>query len=127
MKKGIVTVPEAKKAIERKPPAKKVESNLPPEVQAALDGATEFRVIVNEIRAIKKRALALSQEPHGAELAERWKRIETALDTATETVKFSAPHSICPFHPNCETGTCKACRGRKWISLMTADALPKAK
>lgn len=127
MKKGTMSVPEAKKAIERKPPAKKPASNLPPEVQAAMDGATEFRLIVNEIRAVKKRALALSQEPHGAELAERWKRIETALDTATETVKFAAPHSICPFHPNCETGTCKACRGRKWISLMTADALPKAK
>ena len=125
MKKGEMSVPEAKKAIERKPPTKKPANDLPPEVQTALDGANEFRLIVNEIRAIKKRALALSQEPHGAELAERWKRVETALDTAAETVKFAAPHSLCPFHPNCETGTCKACRGRKWISLMTADAMPK--
>lgn len=127
MKRGEVTVTEAKKAIERKPPQRKPEpaNNLPPEVQAALEGADEFKEIVNKIRAIKKRALALSQEPHGTELAERWKRVEGALDTAAETVKFAAPHSLCPFHPNCETGTCKACRGRKWISVLTADAMPK--
>lgn len=127
MKAGTVSMAEAKKAVAPKRPAPSTipKSTVPPEAQEALDAIPAFKEAVNAIRACKRQVEELSHTKPGVELAARWKAIEAHLHNAAEMVKFSTPHSVCPYMPNCEVN-CKTCKGRKWVDRVVYDLLPEA-
>lgn len=127
MKAGTVSMAEAKKVVAPKRPAPSTipKTDVPPEAQEALDAIPAFKEAVNAIRACKRQVEELSHTKPGVELATRWKAIEGHLHNAAEMVKFSTPHSVCPYMPNCEVG-CKTCKGRKWVDRVVYDHLPEA-
>ncbi len=127
MKAGTVSMAEAKKAVAPRRPAPStiIKTDIPPEAQEALDAIPAFKEAVNAIRACKRQVEELSHTKPGVELATRWKAIEGHLHNAAEMVKFSTPHSVCPYMPNCEVG-CKTCKGRKWVDRVVYDHLPEA-
>lgn len=118
MKKGEVSVQEAKKAVERKPPER-------PKKADSIPDPIEFNELASRIRGLKKFAEELAAKPEGAELNKCLRRVFENLDNAANAVKFSAPYRACPYMPNCESG-CKACEGRKWITRTIDSVLPEA-
>lgn len=120
MKKGEVSVLEAKRLMKAPPrPAKTDTGFVMPE------GGDQFKELVNRTHALRRDIEALTKLPAGVELSKVFNRINAAMESVAGDLRFKSPHCGCPFGPSCEVG-CKACQGRKWLSKDIYDALPEA-
>ncbi|HYD01539.1 MAG TPA: hypothetical protein VEB22_09960 [Phycisphaerales bacterium] len=119
LQEGKVTIAQAKATL-RKPPERPkkpaVDKSVPAEAVEAIGAAGKFKDLATRIRSIRREVEELALTKEGVELNLILNRVTGALDTAAGSIKFAAPYVPCPFFPNCETGTCKMCRGKKWIT-----------
>lgn len=112
-----------KKAVETgKLPTPKAESPkvvdakkrpVPADLLPAFEAVPEFRAIVREITAIKKRVEALADSPAGAFLDHH--SAKTDLENARLAVKFGTPYTICHYCKGKGDG-CKPCRGSGYLN-----------
>jgi len=78
--------------------------------------------IIDDLRAMKRRIVAMANGPCGACMSA--KELDIIISDAINHIKMGAPFAVCPHYPACEDG-CKVCRGRKWVSRSVWNALPK--
>ena len=96
------------------------------EVVIALKAVPEFEQVIRDAQALKRGIKAVAQLEGGAELAGGIeKEITVAIDNLIARLKGCVPFTTCPYMPNCETKTCKTCRGTKWITEQVWERLPK--
>lgn len=91
-----------------------------PEVLAALRRRGDFDRILDDIQSARREVKKLADESVGAELQAQ--QVDFDLKGAEATVKFARPYTTCPYGTEC-TKTCKACKGRHWITKRIWDAL----
>lgn len=128
LKDGKVSVAQA--AATLKAPQKPKDGRGQPvslrEVVTALKAVPEFEQVIRDAQALKRGIKVVAALEGGAELAGGIeKEITVAIDNIVARLKGCVPFTTCPYMPNCETKTCKTCRGTKWITEQVWDRLPK--
>lgn len=130
VRKGEITIPEAKRISKAPPPpgaapaARVDEAGRPvtvPEVAAILDRVPELHELVNAVHALRRKVADLRDDPLGAEL--RIQQIEADLKNAVNAIRFAFPFTTCPNFPNCENG-CHICSGRRWVTKEVWNRIP---
>ena len=107
--------PEPKAA--ETPPAVRDEEGHPlpadkPKIAAVFARRDELTKIMGELSRIKGQVLAAAEkDPLYARL--NTSEFQTAMDRARAAMKFTAPHSLCPY---CAGDGCKACRKAGWVT-----------
>lgn len=130
MKAGKVSMAEAKAAIAPKPPERPKDGRGQPitikEVRKAMEAVPDFEQLIRDGQAWRRGIKALAERTGGEELAGgRDKQLVAAIDNVLAMLKVCVPYTACPFMPNCETGKCKTCKGKKWVTEQVWNNVPE--
>lgn len=90
------------------------------EVRDALRRRGDFDRILDDIASASREMKVLAETPTGAEL--KAQQIDNDLKGAAMAIKFARPYTTCAYGPGC-VKTCKACKGRHWITKAIWDRL----
>lgn len=135
VKRGELSIPEAKKAIRTPPPPARTAGVSTPAqrkdelgrpvtddgVAEALDSVSRFDEVVNALHSLNRQVRTLAGEKVGRHL--RSQQIEASFKNIIAAVKFATPYTSCPNLPNCKHG-CKACDGARWVTKEIWDRIP---
>lgn len=134
MKRGEVTLAQAKTAITRpEPPAPQPEEVTDPSGKVIDDPAIvdvfrhgdEFADLIRRVQAIRRETLALAATRHGSWLHGRDAEIKRECNALVNYLKESVPHTVCPMTANCGP-KCKVCDGLGFVSLHRWNVTPEA-
>lgn len=93
-------------------------------VAAIFDAAGEILDLTKAIDQLRAKVKEVAQRPIGrfvdTDLVER--ELKAA---ATALKRNAAPHAVCPYWPNCQKGSCKACRGAGWLPESLYNIVPE--
>lgn len=129
MKAGKVSMAEAKAAIAPKPPERPKDgrgktANIR-EVRKAIESVPVFEQLIRDAQALRRGINHLADRAGGDELATgRAKEMSVAIDHIIAQLKNCTPYTTCPYMPNCETGKCKTCKGKKWVTEQVWNHIP---
>ncbi len=120
--------PEA--AIAPKPPERPKDGRGKPaeirEVRKAIESVPVFEQLIKDAQALRRGIGALADRAGGEELATgRAKELMVAIEHVIAQLKNCTPYTACPFMPNCETGKCKTCKGKKWVTQQVWNNVPE--
>ena len=129
MKAGKVSMAEAKAAIAPKPPERPKDGRGKTadirEVCKAIESVPVFEQLIRDAQALRRGINHLADRAGGDELATgRAKEMSVAIDHIIAQLKNCTPYTTCPYMPNCETGKCKTCKGKKWVTEQVWNHIP---
>ena len=129
MKAGKVSMAEAKAAIAPKPPERPKDGRGKTadirEVRKAIESVPVFEQLIRDAQALRRGINHLADRAGGDELATgRAKEMSVAIDHIIAQLKNCTPYTTCPYMPNCETGKCKTCKGKKWVTEQVWNHIP---
>lgn len=130
MKAGKVSMAEAKAAIAPKPPERPKDGRGKTadirEVRKAIESVPVFEQLIRDAQALRRGINHLADRAGGDELATgRAKEMSVAIDHIIAQLKNCTPYTTCPYMPNCETGKCKTCKGKKWVTEQVWNNVPE--
>jgi hypothetical protein len=128
---GELKIPEAKAEIQAKkvppPPVPKVHSDkagniIDGDLIEVFAAASIYEQINREIRGLKDKILELAAQPLGASI--NVSAVESIAKDLASALKWGRPFAKCPYK-TCDSGKCKACGGRKWVTESVWNGIPK--
>lgn len=89
----------------------------------AFERLPAFSDLVNRVHSLKREILDFAESDVGRHIPAQ--QLAADMQNVAVAIRFGEPYTTCPHMPNCKTGGCRTCDGKRWVTKRQWDTVPE--